>query len=180
MSLRRHRPTRRRLMLFPLMDMFFILLLFFLVTSGFSPKPEGRTGALHNIASPTIGQAQVLLQLETRDSLVWLDNSRLSAGLNAGLFGRNRIGSDGLALNAQVAAYARSLETCTPPDIVIVLRCPDTLNYGFVNRIMNDVRSAFKQHVKGHGVQYSLLPGLREDIDPGLMQPTDTGVVISW
>lgn len=122
-------------MLFPLMDMFFILLLFFLVTSGFKPREPAEPGHLNAIPKVGTGKAQILLQMIDKDNLIWLDNTCFGAGWK-GKFPEGfatTLTSENLL--EKLDNYIESFGICAGNKILVVIRAPDSLNWGDINKL---------------------------------------------
>ncbi len=181
MGLRRHRRSRRKLMLFPLMDMFFILLLFFLVTSGFSPDPPEERGTFSGTPNPAMGEAQILLQVVSPDSSIWLDNTSFSGSWNTpNLLSINGVHHDLESLTRRLQRFQRMVGNCAGRTILTAVRCPDNLVYGDIDRLQSNLGAAFAKTMPGYELTFGLVPGTADQI---LIDSIDGGgdrVEIRW
>lgn len=165
MALRRYRRSRRKLMLFPLMDMFFILLLFFLVTSGFSPDPPEERGTFISTPNPALGEAQILLQVVSPDSSIWLDNTAFSGSWEKGtLLTRNGVHHDIESLTRRFERFRRMVGMCAGRTILTAVRCPDNLVYGDIDRLQSNLEAAFAKTIPGYELTFGLVPGTADQI----------------
>jgi len=100
---------RRSLVLFPLMDMFFILLMFYLALALEGTPQQSRIRYL--TPNDALGRAQILIQAITPDSVVWIDIIEYDTCLVS-------------ELENKVDNYKNVLGPCIGEDIYLVIRCP--------------------------------------------------------
>lgn len=179
MLFRKVRHPRRKLMLFPLMDMFFILLLYFLVTASMEPEEETEPGVFYSIPKQGIGGAQILIQMIDQNSILWLDNTCFSPGWSANFDQHNSTSMSTSDLREKLENYLQVLECCAGKEILAVIRCPQNLVYGDVQRLEQNLQAAWEsltEPVQGHlpvsdstiipqrKITYSLVQGEATDI----------------
>ena len=159
MPYRKSRVARRKLMLFPLMDMFFILLLYFLVTSGIS-RTSGVKKMPTAVPVEGIGEAQILLQVVDADSVFWLDNTSFHD--------RNWQGDNPASYVIPVSkvAFEQKLDRiystygqCLRRDMLAVIRCPNNLMYADILALQDSLSAAFKVVMRDFTLEYSVLEG---------------------
>ncbi|MDH3890747.1 MAG: biopolymer transporter ExbD [candidate division Zixibacteria bacterium] len=144
-------------MLFPLMDMFFILLLFFLITSGFSTKPPSETVVNSAVPRPDIGEAQFLLQMVSQKSVVWLDMLSFQ-GQWAGDFPKSHtIGISKLELKERLGRFLAKYGDCLQTDVVAVIRCPDSLTFGDMVTVQENLKTVFEESLPDHILKMSMV-----------------------
>ena len=180
MSFRRPKEIRRRLMLFPLMDVFFILLIFFLAIAAIKFEKPGRIDEIKSVYAstpvPQMGKTHVLIQVNTDGSFIWLDSGS-----------RNLIQQQGSAafrsmtyplnlLQQKAREFCDHASRCSARQINIAVRCPDDLPYGEVWDIQKSLREVIEgdstsAQSSSFSVKVSLLPGSRDEImRPGISQ----------
>lgn len=159
MPYRISRIGRRKLMLFPLMDMFFILLLFFLVTAGFSPKPPSDKSVYSAVPRPDIGQAQFLLQMISPSRVVWLDNLSFQGSWVDNFPEAQTIGTSKLELQEKLNRFADRYGECLADGAVLyaVIRCPDSLTYGEMATVQENLTAAFEVSLPDHNLRMSMV-----------------------
>ena len=134
----RHRRERRKWMLFPLMDLFFIILLFFLVltSGGTGQQFEEELGKMNRVPKTDYGRAQLLIQLKAGDSLLWIDNltflqmdwrSNWNRTIGNSSYGL----SDSLGLSERLEELIDG-SNCLKKEITAVLRCPPDVDLSTV------------------------------------------------
>ncbi len=162
---RRTKRPKRKLMLFPLMDMFFILLLFFLVTSGITHHPPAEAqGFLVRTPKPTVGEAQILLQVVSADSLVWLDNTSFRSDWKDGLIARNKLVIEQGAIANRLGRFRDAIGMCAGRDILTVIRCPMDADYGVVVQLEQMISAAFSEEMPDREAHYSIVEGSVDEI----------------
>jgi len=139
---RTNRPGRRKLMLFPLMDMFFILLLFFLVTSGLKPNKIVKKGNLHAAPAARIAEAQILIQMTLDGKMLWLDNTVFRSGWRAEFPARfiAEISED--AVTGRLRNFLEIYRGCSGDEVLAVIRCPGSLDYSDLRRLERTLKTA--------------------------------------
>lgn len=167
-------------MLFPLMDMFFILLIFFLVTSGFSPVPPQQRGTFNNVPKEAVGEAQILVQIISEDEVLWLDNSSFSGDWRGGLIDANRIPMRIESLRDRLMQWYESVGMCVGEQVLVVVRTPHDLPARSVVYLEQSLQDLFEDNLARFDVVFSLLPGSPEDIDLQGIQAGQREVRILW
>jgi hypothetical protein len=168
-------------MLFPLMDMFFILLLFFLVTSGFSPDPPEEEGTFSSTPNPAMGEAQILLQVVSADSSIWLDNTSFSGSWQGSdLLSRNGVRHDIESLTKRLERFRRMVGQCAGRTILTAMRCPDDLVYSDIDRLQSNLEMAFEQTMGGYELTFGLVPGTADQILIDSISSQDDRIEIRW
>lgn len=167
-------------MLFALMDMFFILLLFYMAIIHVSEAQL--TLQEFPYATPVVdkGRAQVLIQMVNADSLVWLDCSSFIVST----WQHNFPQSFGLRLADlpdRVDRFANTLGLCIARDIYVVIRCPNSLEYDCIREVRRSLSIATGMFMKEYKFQIALLPGSIDDLRAGNVNENDTsGVFIGF
>ena len=182
MPYRVSRIGRRKLMLFPLMDMFFILLLFFLVTAGFSPKPPADKSVYSAVPRPDIGEAQFLLQMTSPSKVVWLDNLSFRGSWASDFPQAQTVGASKLELEERLNRFVDEYGDCLRDDVVAVIRCPDSLTYGDVASLQENLKLAFEKSLKNHNLKMSIVGCVDFDISVDSVATVDGGkkVQLRW
>ena len=136
MFYKRELRAKRKLFIFPLMDMFFILLVFYFMVE------RGSNEVLRDIGLPKItgyGEAHTLIQVIDEDQFLYLDSSAISAYAKKSSLGAflqsNRVDSAGLS--RRIDRLLTGLETSDIPNHLILVRCPDNLTYRTVREVIN-------------------------------------------
>jgi len=142
MGFRKPPLGRRKLMLYPLMDMFFMLLLFFLVTAGMKPKKGIQVENLHTTPSPELGRAQILIQVMDNLNVIWLDNSSFDPGWEANFPKANQIVGEVNGLYRRLDNFIDRVGLCTGEKIVTVIRCPADVEFSVVERLERNLTKA--------------------------------------
>lgn len=164
MSYRYRRKPRRKLMLFPLMDMFFILLIFFLVTSGFSPVPPEQSGTFNNVPRTAVGEAQILIQVINEQEIFWLDNTSFDGEWQSDFFNSNRIPMQIEFLRERLLQWYESVGMCVGDEVLVVVRTPHELPFRSVVYLEESLKDMFESNLARFDVVFSLLPGSLDDI----------------
>ena len=183
-------------MLFPLMDMFFILLLFFLVTAGIEQQEQADPGVFYAIPVETTGKVQVLIQMIDRDSILWLDNTCFYSGWKDDFDQRNRTSISPSDLRKKVKRYLEEMGSCVGKEILAIIRCPRDLVYGDVLRLEQNLQSALESSsaslveseinsnrttIPQRKITLGLVVGEALDIEPGEIKILRNGKVrINW
>ena len=156
MAFKRSHYQKRRSMLFPLMDMFFILLLFFLVNIG--TKEKGGDKAYQSaVPIQTMGEAQILLHMINADSVLWLDNTTFHQDWRQGFPQSHIIPISQPVFQAKLGRFYDTYGRCLRKDVLTVIRCPDSLNYGYVVDLQDSLSAVFKDVMNGFTPKFSLL-----------------------
>lgn len=179
MAFKKNHETRRKLKLIALIDLVFILLIFFIVTSLIVKLAEGES----KLAVPTPkneeGVAQVLIQI-TEDGYVWIDdtarNIMAQDYLDSPGSVRNRIAriiADGTVSSIEVMDRLTSLYQRADRNRAkifnVIVRCPDDAPYWRVINLLERLQGGRKLE----NLNYGLLGGTIEDIrnsDPQLQE----------
>lgn len=153
----------RRLSLFPLMDMFFILLLFYLAVTLKGYQHMQEKASLYSTPNDEFGRAQILIQVIDRNSVLWLDNSSFTENNGgAGIISENmwRV-SD---LSDRMAIFEETLGPCIGREIYIVIRCPDSIEFGDVVELQNQLSQLSEEVMQDRDFRYLLMYGSIVDI----------------
>ena len=154
MAFNRLKRPHRTLMLFPFMDMFFILLLFFFATAAVNDEPQpSAAGGMEGKQVESVpyiaplsneGEANVLIQMQSDATLTWLDcKSTTSLRLDQ--------------LARHMKRYSDEVVRCGAKEIRIAIRCPYEIPYEQILdvRKLLDTTVSKIPHLK---LYYSLLP----------------------
>lgn len=170
-------------MLFPLMDMFFILLLYFLVTSGIT-RTSGVKEFSNAVPVEGIGQAQILLQVVGADSVLWLDNTSFHEqnwqGDNPASY---VIPVSKMAFEQKLGSIYSTYGQCISPGLLAVIRCPNNLMFGDIVALQDSLSAAFKVVMRDPGfkLEYSLLEGEFNSVTNWTVQKrSDNEVDLEW
>jgi len=143
-------------MLFPLMDMFFILLLFFIVNVGVTPQ-KGEKVYWSAVPNEGQGEAQILLQMIDAERVLWLDNTSFHSGGQSGFPWSHVIAVSSPVFREKLKRFHETYGQCIRKDVLTVIRCPDSLNYGEVEAMQDSLSAAFEQEMSGFTLKLSLL-----------------------
>lgn len=180
MPYRYQRKPRRKLMLFPLMDMFFILLIFFLVTSGFSPVPPEQRGTFNNVPRMAVGEAQILIQVINEREVLWLDNTSFSGEWADNLLIANRVPIDIETMRGRLLQWYESVGMCVGDEVLVVVRSPHDLPFRSVVFLQESLSNLFESSLTRFDVVFSLLPGSVDDIRVEGIQADQREARILW
>jgi hypothetical protein len=168
--------ARRKLMLFPLMDMFFILLLYFIVTAGMHPDLRSEKGTIHTTPVEKVGNSQIFIQVINADSLRWLDNTSFTGAWKSNFRNSNIITNTFDALKAKLQKYYEELGNCAGTSILVTIRCPGYMDYMFINTLEKRLQSLFEDILRGNDesgiankeikreLAFNLIEGIDKDI----------------
>ena len=154
---------RRRLLLFALMDMFFILLLFYLAIVQIDIARESAVSTLYATPAREYGRAQILVQMVNADSIIWLDNSSFR-GEDWRRDFPNRFQLSIGDLPERVRVFNEILGPCIGNDVYVVIQCPDWLSYVDVMQLQTRLKEVADESMNGRNLQYALLPGSVDDL----------------
>jgi biopolymer transport protein ExbD len=173
MSFKKAKAGRRKLMLFPLMDVFFILLIFFLAIAAIrfeKPGEENRTKSDYAFTPvEDNGETHILIQINPgNNSFTWLDSR------SGNIIGQQGITAPDLThplddLKDMAREFCDQAEKCSADLINIAVRCPNDLPYGTAW----DIQKTLRQAIEGDStmaatsrftVNIALLPGSLNDI----------------
>ncbi len=157
MAFRRFRHEKRKLMLFPLMDMFFILLLFFLINIGVKSE-KGEKAYTNAVPNEGLGKAQILLQMVGTDRVLWLDNTTFLDALRPGFPQSYVISSSRQLFSDKFQNFHNQFQGCLRNDVLTVIRCPDDLDYGAVEQLQDSLSVAFRDVMKEFNLKFSIVP----------------------
>ncbi len=178
MAFKRFRYEKRKLMLFPMMDMFFILLLFFLVNIGIKDK-GGEKAYYATVPTESMGEAQVLLQMVGVDSVLWLDNTTFHQDWQQGFPRSHIVPVSQPVFREKLSRFYDTYGKCLRKDVLTVIRCPGDLNYGDVEALQDSLSAVFKDVMQGFTLKLSLLDaGPLEAIT--VNQQNDNEVDLQW
>lgn len=159
---------KRRLMLHPLMDVFFILMLFFLITAA-SRQQNGQgldIPVRYAVPVPDFGRTNLFLQIADKgninepDSVYWIDF--YYAGGTGDIPDTNKFSVD--EITSKFRTFAWDLRNDGRSEINVVIRCPIDLPYATAEKIKN-VLFGVSCNIAGAKVDYALLAGSIEDIE---------------
>lgn len=181
MPYRKARIARRKLMLFPLMDMFFILLLYFLVTSGIT-RTRGVKELPTAVPVEGTGEAQIVLQVVVADSVLWLDNTSFHEqnwqGDNPASY---VIPVSKVAFEQKLGRIYDTYGHCLNQDMLAVILCPNNLMYGDIVALQDSLSAAFKVVMRDFTLEYSLLEGEFKSVsDWTVKKQSDDEVDLTW
>lgn len=178
MAFKRFRYEKRKAMLFPMMDMFFILLLFFLVNIGI--KDEGGEKAYYaTVATEDMGEAQILLQMVGVDSVLWLDNTIFHQDWRQGFPQSHVVPVSLPVFREKLGRFYDTYGRCLRKDVLTVIRCPGDLNYGDVEALQDSLSAVFKDVMQGFTLKLSLLEAGPLDVIT-VNQRNDNEVDLQW
>ena len=168
-------------MLYPLMDMFFILLLFFLVTSGTAPRQARSPGFTCITPVEQVGQAQILLQLIDANTLLWLDNTNFNGSVQEAFSSEYYITINPNSLEQRLDRFKNDIGQCVGEQILTVIRCPAEMDYGDIINIEQGLEEAFKSRMPAFKPQFALLEGsVTEIIEANVITHRSDSVEIRW
>ena len=147
---------KRRLVLHPLMDMFFILMLFFLIIASVrNPNPNIGEGKPYRCVIPEqTGKATLLLQLY-KDSVIWMDYRFMDKGADTISF---------LQIRPGFQRFADTVREVGGGEINIAIRCPAELAYENIDNIKH-LLTSITDKINGINITFALLGGSADDID---------------
>ena len=162
--------------MFPLMDMFFILLLFYLALARIEPPTTPEEVSLYATPNDDVGEAQIFIQIINRDSVLWLDYGSFSGWDGGSGFITDNIWavSD---LQVRFTAFKESLGQCIGKTIDVVVRCPDDIAFGDILRFQEDLTGIFSAIIPDKECHYSLSYGSTADLFGGGIEFHDNGDV---
>jgi len=149
MAFRREIIHERRVPLVSLIDLIFILLIFFIVTSVMVRLTKGEAKLYIPIPKNEPGEAQILIQIIDGDRYLWMDHTaidtlnRYSYLFKSSNTPANKIDLllskmtlNGETLFARVAKLKEALNMIERKEYFILIRCPDRLPYFYATNIM--------------------------------------------
>lgn len=170
MALRRFRHGKRKLMLFPLMDMFFILLVFFLINIGVKSE-KGEKAYANAVPNEGLGKAQILLQMIGTDRVLWLDNTTFLGALRPGFPQSYVISSSRQLFSDKFQNFHNQFQGCLRNEVLAVIRCPDDLDFGAVEQLQDSLSVAFREVMSDFTLKFSLVPA--GPLDSIVAEPLD-------
>lgn len=157
MAFRKTRHAKRKLMLFPLMDMFFILLLFFLVNIG-AQEDGGEKAYSSTVPTRGIGEAQILLQMISPSQVLWLDNTVFHDGnWSTGFPSSYVISVATSTFRSKLVNFRETYGRCIRQNVLTVIRAPNDLDYGDVEALQDTLAAAFRESMPGYVLKRSLI-----------------------
>jgi len=157
MAFRRFRHEKRKLMLFPLMDMFFILLLFFLINIGVESE-QGEKVYTNVVPNEGEGKAQILIRMIGTDQVLWLDNTTFLGAWQDGFPDSHVIPVSRQQFGDKFRHFRDVYGECLRNDVLTVICCPDDLNYRDVEGLQDSLTFAFDKVMKDYTLKFSLVP----------------------
>jgi hypothetical protein len=186
-------PARRKLMLFPLMDMFFILLLYFIVTAGMRPDLLSEEGIMYPTPVKLIGNSQIFIQIKNTDSLLWLDNTCFLSGWRTDFIGSNVIENSPTQLMDRFRQYYEELGKCAGSNILVTIRCPGNMDFKFIHILEKNLQNLFDIMIRNEGeldndnqnpkrnLDFNLIEGMFQDISlQSVTRHESDSVEIKW
>jgi hypothetical protein len=161
------------------MDMFFLLVLFYLVLTLKGHRYMQEESALYATPNDGLGEAQVLVQAINRDSVLWLDISSFAEqDWKTGLFSENICEAPDLA--EKMDAFQKRLGPCIGEEVYIAIRCPDGMYYKDVVELQELLSTVSTEIMPDRDIRYSLLNGSIEDIGRSTINIGDDEVTIRF
>ena len=170
MAFRKLSQERRSVPLTSLIDLIFILLIFFIISSIMMKLTKGESKLYIPTPINEPGEAQVLIQILDQDNYLWLDHS----AIDTLLFYRNQLPNqkdsrgkvdlllDKMTINSEMlydrlANLAESSNFQRNREYFIMIRCPDHLPYYYATDIIERL-------VDNPNFEYGCVAGSIEDI----------------
>lgn len=177
MAFKARQQARRRLMLYPLMDMFFILLLFFLVTAA-NKEPEKATEEVlyrYSLPKQDVGESQLLIQLIDGNQLKWLDYTFIEE-----ISSQNEVETLPIhQLGSRFSEFAGRIRDGGGGEIHIVVRCPRELAFQDVQQVKQTLTNV-TDDLAGIELKFSLLEGSAGDVSLDKIQRDADTVIIDF
>jgi hypothetical protein len=166
MAFPRQDPGRRRrkLFLFPLMDMFFILLLFYLSVVVIGKEASDIQQSKYPTPLPDLGRTQVFIQMIDGQHFVWLDNTTIEQHRSIRrAVERNR--GDLADLGSMMGRFVASMAECPTTEVNVVVRCPDVVSFGDLLIFQQTLlESAASRLPTGTAVLFAIAHGSVDDL----------------
>ncbi|MFQ5708983.1 MAG: biopolymer transporter ExbD [bacterium] len=142
MAFRRFRSSKRKIQLISLIDLIFILLLFFIVTSVLVKISKGESKIFIPTPKNEPGEAQVLIQILDRERFLWIDytaidtlnryryllSDRADSRAKLDLIAK-KMTIDGESLTQRLKSLKRHLLRKRTDAYFVIIRCPNRLPY---------------------------------------------------
>jgi biopolymer transport protein ExbD len=134
---------KRRLVLFPLMDVFFILLMVFLFVEQFQPM-----AAFVEVPKKSgLGQVNAVIQILDEGRYAWIDNNCLESLANDGGSLTNErkteflydLAKDMASFRTRLLSLDSTLKAQELASYALLLRCPNHLDYEVVSEMVKTV-----------------------------------------
>jgi biopolymer transport protein ExbD len=145
--------SKRKLYIFPLMDMFFMLLIFFFMIQGGATPTKLEIGLPKKI---DYGEANAIIQVITANSYIWLDSTCIGKynPVQPAALLESRLDSTGLRSKIDQARDSRASR------FLILVRCPNSIDYGVVHQITRLIVGAeMEQGQKNQRMLMSFIAG---------------------
>jgi biopolymer transport protein ExbD len=176
MSFRRAKGIRRKLMLFPLMDVFFILLIFFLAIAAIKFELPHQWNKIESTECatpvPDVGETHVLVQLDDDGShFTWLDYDFRDSIQQYGRAALEHLTFPIGSLGEKARDFRNRAGMCSARLINVAIRCPNNLPYGTVWKVQKTIREGIEGEgsptdISQFAVHFSLLPGSLAGLAP--------------
>lgn len=168
MSFKNQFGTKESIELVSLIDMIFILLIFFLVSSYVIQTPSQEKGIFLPSPKNEPGEAQILIQIIDSNNVFWLDESsyqtihnlRIVNGLSTAAIIRHLRNTNTYSLlqfNRKISYFKKSVQQNPDKKYFILIRCPNNLPYYLVMNIISDLAVQ-------SNIEYGCVGGTFQDI----------------
>lgn len=149
MAFKRISHEHRRIQLISLIDLIFILLIFFIITSIMIKLTQGEAKLYIPTPKNEPGEAQILIQILAEDSFLWIDHTaidtlnrhsyRLSDPLSPEMKVNlllDKMTFDNSGLEKKVEELKRLAHDRPDKDYFVMIRCPDEQPYFYATNII--------------------------------------------
>jgi len=152
MAFRKPLPDRRKLQMVSLIDLIFILLIFFIITSILVRMSDGESRLYLPTPKNEPGEAQILIQIIDDDQYVWLDHTAIDTlyhytdGGNVHLATADKLSMlldkmrvNESELNRRIELLKQDKLTTSVSGYFVLVRCPQELPYYYATDILEKV-----------------------------------------
>jgi biopolymer transport protein ExbD len=173
MAFKREKEAKQSIELLSLIDMIFILLVFFLVTTFAGMGPGDEQALMIPTPKNRPGHAQLFIQIKNSGEFFWLDDRAQEAVnqlmLQFSLYPANmknrmvweqlesRFTFQSVDFQRRLTDFVRSSKAKPNRDYYIIIRCPDDVPYSAVMRIISILSAA-------ENIKYGCIGGEMSDI----------------
>ncbi len=149
MAFKREAPHGRKLQMVSLIDLIFILLIFFIISSILIRMTDGEAQLYLPTPKNEPGETQVMIQIIDADSYVWLDHTAIDTLLHYSENGTRRLSTeakvdllvdkmslDSRRLGQRIERLKQEVNAKPDLDFFVLVRCPDELPYYFATNVV--------------------------------------------
>ncbi len=170
MAFRKLHHENRRVPLYSLIDLVFILLIFFIITSIMIRTTRGEAKLYIPTPKNEPGEAQILIQIIDDKTCLWLDHTAIDTlrrhsymipraddlGAKVDLLLR-KMTLDNAALSLRLSRLKESIAESVKKEYFVLIRCPEYLPYVAATRIIEKL-------VDNPYIEYGCVSGSLQDI----------------